>query len=44
MTMNVPKVTGKNDIKKVFQTLKLIDKSNFDIKNIKKIEFFQVTE
>ena len=38
--MNVPKVTGKNDIKKVFQTLKLIDKSNFDIKNIKKIEFF----
>ena len=40
LPMNVPKVTGKNDIKKVFQTLKLIDKSNFDIKNIKKIEFF----
>ncbi len=37
---NVPKVTGINDIKKVFQTLKLIDKSNFDIENINKIEFF----
>ena len=40
LPMNVPKVTGINDIKKVFQTLKTIDKSNFDIKNIKKIEFF----
>ena len=38
--MNVPKVTGTNDIKKIFQTLKMIDKSNFDIENIKKIEFF----
>ena len=37
---NVPKVTGTNDIKKVFQTLKMIDKSNFHIENIKKIEFF----
>ena len=38
--INVPKVTGTNDIKKVFQTLKMIDKSNFHIENIKKIEFF----
>ena len=38
--MNVPKVTGTNDIKKVFQTLKIIEKSNFDIKNVNKIEFF----
>ena len=37
---NVPKVTGTNDIKKVFQTLKMIDKSNFNIENIKNIEFF----
>ena len=41
LPMNVPKVTGTNDIKKVFKTLVMIDKSNFDIKNIKKIEFFQ---
>ena len=40
LPMNVPKVTGINDIKKVFQTLKLIDKSNFDIESIDKIEFF----
>ncbi len=39
--INVPKVTGTNDIKKVFQTLKMIDKSNFNIENIKNIEFFQ---
>ena len=38
--INVPKVTGTNDIKKVFQTLEMIDKSNLNIKNIKKIEFF----
>ena len=38
--INVPKVTGTNDIKKIFQTLKMIDKSNLNIKNIKKIEFF----
>jgi len=38
--INVPKVTGTNDIKKVFQTLKMIDKSDFKIENIKKIEFF----
>ena len=29
-----------SNIKKVFQTLKLIDKSNFDINDIKKIKFF----
>ena len=40
LPMNVPKVTGMNDIKKVFQTLKMIDKSNFSIVNINKIEFF----
>ena len=40
LPMNVPKVTGINNIEKVFQTLKMIDKSNFEIKNIKKIEFF----
>ena len=38
--INVPKVTGTNDIKKVFQTLKMIDESNFDIENVKNIEFF----
>tara|TARA_B100001057_G_scaffold443132_1_gene479014 strand:- start:1262 stop:1936 length:675 start_codon:yes stop_codon:yes gene_type:complete len=37
---NVPEVTGTNDIKKVFQTIKIFNKSNFDIKNIKKINFF----
>ena len=37
---NVPKVTGTNDIKKVFKTLEMINKSNFNIENIKKIEFF----
>ena len=39
--INVPKVTGTSDIKKVFQTLKMIDKSNFNIENIKNIEFFR---
>tara|TARA_B100001248_G_scaffold57569_1_gene38575 strand:+ start:123 stop:797 length:675 start_codon:yes stop_codon:yes gene_type:complete len=37
---NVPEVTGTNDIKKVFQIIKIFNKSNFDIKNIKKINFF----
>ena len=37
---NVPEVTGTNDIKKVFQTIKIFNKSNFNIKNIKKINFF----
>ena len=37
---NIPEVTGTNDIKKVFQTIKIFNKSNFDIRNIKKINFF----
>ena len=37
---NIPEVSGTNDIKKVFQTIKIFNKSNFDIKNIKKINFF----
>ena len=37
---NIPEVTGTNDIKKIFQTIKIFNKSNFDIKNIKKINFF----
>ena len=32
--------TGTNDIKKVFQTIKIIEKSNYNFKNIKKIIFF----
>ena len=40
LPINVPQVTGTNDIKKVYQTLKMIDKSNFDIEDVKKIEFF----
>tara|TARA_B100000989_G_scaffold125652_1_gene93200 strand:+ start:28 stop:699 length:672 start_codon:yes stop_codon:yes gene_type:complete len=38
--INVPKVIGTNDIEKVFQTLKMINKSNFNIRNIKNVEFF----
>ena len=37
---NVPEITGTNDIEKIFQTIEIINKSNFDIKNIKKIIFF----
>jgi len=37
---NLPKVIGTNDIKKIFQTLKIIDESNLNIENISKIEFF----
>ena len=40
LPVNVPKVTGTEDIKKIFQTLQMIDKSNLEIENIKKIEFF----
>ena len=40
LPMDLPKVTGTNDIKKVFQTLKMINKSNLNIENINKIEFF----
>ena len=37
---NVPEVNGTNDIKKVFQIIKIFNKSNFEVKNIKKINFF----
>ncbi len=37
---NVPEVNGTNNIKKVFQTTEIINKSNLNIKNIKKIIFF----
>ena len=37
LPINVPKVTGTNNIKKVFKTFIMIDKSNFDLENIKKI-------
>ena len=37
---NIPEVNGTNNIKKVFETIKIINKSNFNIKNIKKIIFF----
>ena len=40
LPLNVPEVNGTNDIKKVFKTIKIIEKSNFDIRNIKKIVFF----
>ena len=37
---NVPAVSGTNDIKKVYKTIKILNESNFDIKDIKKINFF----
>ena len=37
---DIPEVNGTNDIKKVFETIKIINKSNFNIRNIKKIIFF----
>ena len=37
---NIPEVTGSNDIKKIFQTIEIIKKSDFNIKKIKKINFF----
>ena len=40
LPIDLPIVTGTNDIKKVFQTLKMINKSNLNIENISKIEFF----
>ena len=40
LPVNVPEITGTNDIKKVFQTIKIVNKSNFDIRSIKKINFF----
>ena len=40
LPLNVPEVNGTNDIKKIFQTIKIINKSNLDIRSIKKIIFF----
>ena len=37
---NIPEVTGTNDMKKIFQTIEIIKKSDFDIEKIKKINFF----
>ena len=37
---NIPEVTGTSDIKKVFQTIETFNKSDLDIKNIKRINFF----
>ena len=37
---NVPEVIGTKDMKKIFQTIEIIKKSDFDIKKIKKIHFF----
>ena len=40
LPLNVPEVNGTRDIKKVFETIKIINKSNYNIKNIKKMIFF----
>ena len=37
---NIPEITGTNDVVKIFQTIKIINKSDLDIRNIKKINFF----
>jgi len=37
---NIPEVTGTNDMKKIFQTIEIIKKSGFDIRKVKKINFF----
>jgi len=37
---NIPEVTGTDDMKKIFQTIEIIKKSDFDIRKIKKINFF----
>ena len=37
---NIPEVTGTNDMKKIFQTIEIIKKSDLNIKKIKKISFF----
>ena len=37
---NIPQVTGTNDMEKIFQTIEIIKKSDFDIRKIKKINFF----
>ena len=40
LPLNVPEVNGTSDLKKVFETIKIINKSNYNIRNIKKIIFF----
>ena len=40
LPLNVPEVHGTNDIKKVFETIKIINNSNYNIRSIKKIIFF----
>ena len=40
LPLNVPEVNGTSDIKKVFETIKVINKSNYNIRNIKKMIFF----
>ena len=37
---NIPEVIGTNDMKTIFQTIEIIKKSNFDIRKVKKINFF----
>ena len=37
---NVPQITGTKNLKKIFQTLKMIDESDLEIQNIMMIEFF----
>tara|TARA_B100000989_G_scaffold108006_1_gene79186 strand:- start:2569 stop:3243 length:675 start_codon:yes stop_codon:yes gene_type:complete len=37
---NVPEVYGTNDIKNIFKSIEIINKSELDIRNIKKINFF----
>jgi len=37
---NIPEVNGTNDIEKIFETIKIINKSNYNTANIKKIFFF----
>ena len=37
---NIPEVAGTNDIKKIFQTIEIIKKSDFNVRKIKKIYFF----
>ena len=37
---NIPEVIGTDDMKKIFQTIEIIKKSDLDIRKIKKIYFF----
>ena len=40
LPLNLPEVNGTDDIKKVFQTIQIINKSNYNLRNIRKIIFF----